>query len=184
MRLFARSATYTAPSLEIVTPCGVLNCCEAWPVDWRAFDALSSGFLPYAPQWRLYAPVSASNTITRRLPYPSATSTSLVFECTVMPAGRLRCVVSLLSAFTPPLPICSRNLPSLVNFRICPSPLPLPVNQTLSLSSTAMPCSPLPGRPSPLRRRSVVHDAHSTCAENSPPRLNQSYWPLLVGPPH
>src|SRR5262247_1460545 len=110
-------------------------------------------------------------------------NTSWVLEYTATAARRLRCVVSLLSAFTPPLPICSRNLPSLVNFRTCPSPLPLPVSQTLSLSSTAMPCSPLPGRPSPLRRRSVVQDWHSTWAENSPPRLNHSYWPLLVGPP-
>src|SRR5215468_12204456 len=101
-----------------------------------------------------------------------------------MAAGRLTCSVLLLSAVTWPLPICSRNFPSLVNFRICPSPSPLPVSQTLSLASTAIPCSPLPGRPSPLRRRSVVQDAHSTCAENSPPRLNQSYWLLLVGPPH
>jgi hypothetical protein len=34
------------PSLEIATPCGVLNCCDGWPVDWREFGALSSGFLP------------------------------------------------------------------------------------------------------------------------------------------
>src|SRR5215468_6774519 len=122
--------------------------------------------------------------MTRRLPYPSATSTSLVCECTVIAAGRLRCPVSLLSGRTPPLPICSRNFPSLVNFRICPSPSPLPVSQTLSLASTAIPCSPLPGRPSPLRRRSVVQDAHSTCAENSPPRLNHSYRPPFTGPPH
>src|SRR3954469_1463413 len=101
-----------------------------------------------------------------------------------MPAGRLRCVVSLLSTFTPPLPICSRNFPSFVNLRTCPSPSPLPVSQTLSLASTAMPCSPLPGRPSPLKRRSLVQDWHSTCAECSPPRLNQSYLPSLVGPPH
>src|ERR1700745_3291272 len=101
-----------------------------------------------------------------------------------MPAGRLRCVVSLLSGFTPPLPICSRNLPSLLNFRICPSPLPLPVTQTLSLASTAMPCSPLPGRPSPLRRRSAVQDAQSAKAECSPPRLVHSYPPPLAGPPH
>src|SRR5262249_25639712 len=101
-----------------------------------------------------------------------------------MPAGRLRCVVSLLSAFTPPLPICSRNLPSLLNFRICPSPLPWQLSKTLSLSSTARPCSPLPGRPSPLRRRSVMQDWHSTCAECRPPRLNHSYSPLLLGPPH
>src|SRR5882757_9915906 len=100
-----------------------------------------------------------------------------------MPAGRLRCVVSLLSAFTPPLPICNRNFPSLLNFRICPSPSPLPVSQTLSLSSIKMPCSPLPGRPSPLRRGWFVQDWHSTCAECRPPRLNHSYGPF-AGPPH
>src|SRR6516164_9167476 len=99
-----------------------------------------------------------------------------------MPAARLTCSVLLLSALTPPLPICNRNLPFLVNFRICPSPSPLPVIQTLSLASTAMPCSPLPGRPSPLRRRSAVQDWHSANAECSPPRLDHSY--PLAGPPH
>src|ERR1700678_1295469 len=122
--------------------------------------------------------------MTRRLPYPSATNTSLVFGYTVMPAGRLRCSVLLLSAGTPPLPICSRNLPSLVNLRICPSPSPLRVSQTLSFASTAMPCSPLPGRPSPFRRRAAVQDVHSANAECSPPRLNHSYWPPFAGPPH
>src|SRR6266849_955075 len=101
-----------------------------------------------------------------------------------MAAGRLKCSLLLLSAATPPLPICSRNFPSLANLRICPSPSPLPVSQTLSFASTAMPCSPLPGRPSPFRRRAAVQDAHSANAECSPPRLNHSYWPPLVGPPH
>src|SRR5882757_10496524 len=101
-----------------------------------------------------------------------------------MPAGRLRCVVLLLSTSTPPLPICSTNFPSLVNLRICPSPSPLPVSQTLSLASTAMPCSPLPGRPSPLVRRSAVQEAHSANAECSPPRLNHSYPLPFAGPPH
>src|SRR5882672_9361270 len=100
-----------------------------------------------------------------------------------MPAGRLRWVVSLLSTDTPPLPICSRNFPSLVNLRTCPSPSPLPVSQTLSLASTAIPCSPLPGRPSPLRRRSSVQDWHSANAECNPPRLNHSYGAPLTEPP-
>src|SRR6516162_10963259 len=101
-----------------------------------------------------------------------------------MPAARLTCSVLLLSGPTPPLPTCSRDLPSLANLRICPSPSPLPVSHTLSLASTAMPCSPLPGRPSPFRRRWVVQDAHSTNAECSPPRLNHSNGPPLAGPPH
>src|SRR6266850_1434154 len=112
--------------------------------------------------------------MTRRLPYPSATNTSFVLPYTAMPAGLLRCSVLLLSTGTPPLPICSRNLPSLVNLRNCPSPVPLPVSHTLSLESTAMPCSPLPGRPSPLVRCSFVHEAHSANAEKRPPRLNHS----------
>src|ERR1700757_1276112 len=98
-----------------------------------------------------------------------------------MPAARLTCAVLLLSGETPPLPICSRNLPSLVNLRICPSPSPLPVSQTLSLASTAMPCSPLPGRPSPWVRRSAVQEAHSANAACSPPRLVHSYPPPLAG---
>src|SRR5258708_37956241 len=101
-----------------------------------------------------------------------------------MPAGRLKCVVSLLSTLTPLLPICSRNFPSLVNLRTCPSPSPLPVSQTLSFASTAMPCSPLPGRPSPFKRCSAVHDGHSAKAECSPPRLVHSYGAPLTGPPH
>ena len=39
----------------------------------------SSGVLPNAPHMRLKAPVSASRTSTRRLPYQSATKTSFVF---------------------------------------------------------------------------------------------------------
>src|SRR6266404_5408221 len=100
-----------------------------------------------------------------------------------MPAGRLKCCVLLLSTPTPPLPICRRNFPLLVNFRTCPSPSPLPVSQTLSLPSTAMPCSPLPGRPSPFKRCSAVQDGHSAKAAKSPPRLNHSYSFVLDGPP-
>ena len=41
----------------------------------------------------------------------------------------------------PGLPICRRNLPSCVNFRICWSLGPLPASQTLPCRSTWMPCS-------------------------------------------
>src|ERR1700692_1216936 len=101
-----------------------------------------------------------------------------------MPAARLTCSALLLSGPTPPLPICNKNFPSLVNLRTCPSPSPLPVNQTLSLASTAMPCSPLPGRPSPFVRRSAVQEEHSANAECSPPRLDHSYGAPFTGPPH
>lgn len=56
----------------------------------------SVGKLPKAPHIRLYLPVSASNTIIRLLPYPSATKTSFVLGYTVTSAGRLRFAVSVL----------------------------------------------------------------------------------------
>ena len=49
--------------------------------------------------------------------------------------------VALEPPAAPGLPICSRNLPSGVNFRIWWSSLPLPASQTLPSRSTWMPCS-------------------------------------------
>jgi len=56
-------------------------------------------------------------------------------------AGRPSFVVSLLSTFAPGLPICSTNLPSFVNFKTCPSLLPLPPSQTNPFGSMLIPCS-------------------------------------------
>src|SRR6202030_3812070 len=102
-RLPPRSATYTSPSFETLTPCtGGTNCdgpgslgsnpvarvhlasssaaaaFAASPVNAGGRGGSSVGVLPNAPHMRLYAPVSASNTITRLLPYSSATTISLV----------------------------------------------------------------------------------------------------------
>src|SRR3984893_11288304 len=106
-RLPPRSATYTSPSFETLTPCtGGTNCegpgsvgsnpvasvrlaarsdsssaaatLAAPPVRDGGRGGSSIGVLPNAPHMRLYAPVSASNTMTRLLPYPSATKISLV----------------------------------------------------------------------------------------------------------
>src|SRR4029077_10703577 len=102
-RLPPRSATYTRPSLETFTPCtGGTNCdgpvslgsnpvarvrlasssaaeaLAAAPVKAGGRGGSSMGTLPNAPHMRLNAPVSASNTMTRLLPYPSATKISLV----------------------------------------------------------------------------------------------------------
>src|ERR1700680_1763557 len=102
-RLPPRSATYTRPSLETLTPCtGGTNCegpgslgsnpvarvrlasssaaaaLAAGPVKAGGRGASSIGVLPNASHMRLYAPVSASNTMTRLLPYPSAMKISLV----------------------------------------------------------------------------------------------------------
>src|SRR5580658_6655218 len=107
----------------------------------RVNGAASSGLFPYAPQCRLYAPVSASNTITRRFPYPSATKTSLDGAYTAMPAALFTFAVSLLPPVVPWRPICNRNLPDLVNLRRLVSFSPLPEIQTLSFWSTKIPCS-------------------------------------------
>jgi hypothetical protein len=42
-------------------------------VDFLAELLAENGRLIYSPEWRLYAPVSESNTATRRLPKPSVT---------------------------------------------------------------------------------------------------------------
>src|SRR6202790_3313679 len=102
-RLPPRSATYTSPSFDTFTPCtGGTNCdgpgslgsnpvakvrlasssaaaaLAASPVKAGGRGGASIGVLPNAPHMRLYAPVSASNTMMRLLPYPSATKISLV----------------------------------------------------------------------------------------------------------
>src|SRR5712664_4783391 len=92
-RLPPRSATYTRASFETWTPCtGGTNCegpgslgsnpvakvrfassstaaaLAASPVKTGGREGSSIGVLPNAPHMRLYAPVSASNTMTRLLP--------------------------------------------------------------------------------------------------------------------
>src|SRR5882672_8704643 len=76
-RSFTRSHTYTNPSFETSAQCTVLNCFDGGSDGLYAGTAASSGLFPYAPQWRLYFPVSASITMTRRFPYPSAIYSSL-----------------------------------------------------------------------------------------------------------
>src|ERR1700683_3124652 len=91
IRLFPRSSTYTRPSLEMLTSCGTANCWRAGHIEHSAGQngfgplggtdgraEISSGLFPYAPHMRLKFPVSASYTITRLFPYPSATNNSLV----------------------------------------------------------------------------------------------------------
>src|SRR5579872_7398563 len=72
-RSLTRSQTYTKPSFDGSAQWTVLNCFDGGPPWTYALLAESSGFAPYAPQCRLYFPLSRSNTMTRRLPYPSAT---------------------------------------------------------------------------------------------------------------
>src|SRR5215510_11685364 len=76
-RSFTRSHTYTNPSFETSAQCTVLNCFEGGSDGLYGGSGASSGLLPYAPQCRLYFPVSASITMTRRFPYPSAMYSSL-----------------------------------------------------------------------------------------------------------
>ena len=77
--------------------------------------------MPKAPHIRLNAPVSASSTMTRRLPYPSAMNASLVFWYTKISHGILKFFVSLFPPLASLRPICDRNLPSGVNLRIMSS---------------------------------------------------------------
>src|SRR5262249_48140788 len=73
MRSLERSHTYTSSSWLILAQwTGLPNCFGKGAPGWYR-NGVSSGLLPYAPQCRLYLPVVASNTITRRLTYPSAT---------------------------------------------------------------------------------------------------------------
>src|ERR1700674_5746497 len=136
---------YTSTSLEIRTQCvAVPNCLEIGALGSYGVRGPSIGFSPYPPQCRLYAPVSASNTITRRWApptSPSVTYTSFVFGSTTAPVGLSRPVGSLLLPVCPCWPICSRNLPALVNLSTWASLAPPPVTQTLLLLSTDRPCS-------------------------------------------
>src|ERR1700730_2236926 len=101
----------------------------------------STGGFPHAPHMRLNAPLSASKTTTRRLPYPSATYTSLVLAVTNRSPGLFTLLGSVLPLLTERPPISSRNFPLLVNLSIMSSdrfvfdwPLGLlPLIQTLSL---------------------------------------------------
>src|SRR4029434_2464696 len=77
IRSFTRSHTYTKPSFEPITRVTVLNCFDGGPPGLYAGIRSSLGLAPYAPQCRLYFPVSVSNTMTRRLPYPSEMYISL-----------------------------------------------------------------------------------------------------------
>src|SRR4051812_19264025 len=72
-RSLTRSQTYTKRSFDTIAQCTVLNCFDGAAFGLYAGTRSSLGLLPYAPQCRLYFPVSTSNTITRRLPYPSPT---------------------------------------------------------------------------------------------------------------
>src|SRR5262245_61442723 len=65
-RLFTRSQTYTRLSTDKSEQCtGVRNCWAGGPSGLYGGRAVSSGLLPYAPQYRLNTPVSASITTTR-----------------------------------------------------------------------------------------------------------------------
>src|SRR5262245_59483592 len=83
--------------------------------------AAPAAFSPYANQCRLYAPVSASNTMIRRLPV-SATNTSFAAASTAIADGRFRVVWLSGPSILPGVPICRRNLPSRENLITCASP--------------------------------------------------------------
>src|SRR5215831_16887310 len=72
-RSLTRSQTYTKRSFDTIAQCTVLNCFDGVPFGLYAGTRSSLGLVPYAPQCRLYLPVSRSKTMTRRLPYPSPT---------------------------------------------------------------------------------------------------------------
>src|SRR5579862_4989185 len=101
MRLLFRSATYTKPSLLTAMPWGVLNCGFGLFASYVHLVS-SSGRLPYAPQCRLYLPVAASSTTTRRLPYPSEMKISLVGTYCATPVALFRFSVSLLAGLGRP----------------------------------------------------------------------------------
>src|SRR5712691_2892776 len=68
MRLLVRSQTYTSPSFEISTHVTSRNCRDGAAFGSYGPPPAAVGFSPYAPQCRLYAPLSASNTTMRWLP--------------------------------------------------------------------------------------------------------------------
>src|SRR5712671_5381454 len=101
MRSFTRSHTYTKPSFETMTQCTVLNCFDGTAAGLYGGSLTSSGLLPYAPQCRLYLPVSASKTMTRRFPYPSEIYTSFAAGSSKIFVGCQKFSVSLLPLWTP-----------------------------------------------------------------------------------
>ena len=104
----------------------------------RAVQALDCRYIMqigdggYHAQMSLFAKPEDSKTASAMFDF--------VFGYTNKPAGPPRFAVSLLPWFLPAWPICIRNLPVLVNLRIWLSSLALPLSQTLSLSSTKIPC--------------------------------------------
>src|SRR3954452_24804490 len=104
MRSFTRSQTYTKPSFETITQCTVLNCFDGGPPGLYAGIFSSLGMAPYAPQCRLYFPVSVSNTMTRRLPYPSEMYISFADTSSYIFVGCQKFSTSLLPLWTPCLP--------------------------------------------------------------------------------
>src|SRR5688572_29810376 len=106
-----------------------------------AIDGGSIGFLPYAPHILLNAPLAASYTITRLLPYPSDTNSSFLLGWRRSPEAPSKNGV-VLPPVWPRLPICMTNFPLFVNFRIWPScGIALPTIQTKPCASTWSPCS-------------------------------------------
>src|SRR5262249_7652972 len=101
---------------------------------------------------------------------------------TATSAGEPSRVVELLSLPSPCLPICSTNLPSMVNLRSWPSFLPLPASQTKSLPSMKIPCSlcgngkPSPGPP---QWRSRLPDWSNTSTGGAAAQHLASGWVLL-----
>src|ERR1043166_2548259 len=92
MRSLLRSQTYTRPSFAISTHVTSRNDRAGGSSGTYGAGAAPAVFSPYANQWRLYAPESASNTTMRRLPV-SATNTSFAAVSTATAAGRLSVVV-------------------------------------------------------------------------------------------
>src|SRR5580765_7635737 len=111
----------------------VLNCFDGGPFGSYAGILSSLGLLPYAPQCRLYFPLSTSNTITRRLPYPSEMYSAAADRSSDMCVGCQKFSISLLPLWTPCLPSWKRNSPAPLNFRICVSFWPLPASQMFPL---------------------------------------------------
>src|SRR3990172_2513585 len=109
------------PSLDSFTHAGTRNCFAGGAAGSYGPMSTSSGLAPYAPQCRLYAPVSESNTTMRRLITPSATYTSLAATSTSTAAGRFKPVVLVLSPVLPALPICRRKRPLELNLSTCAS---------------------------------------------------------------
>ena len=94
-------------------------------------------------------PSSASSTTTRRLPWPSATYSSLAAASNSMFAGRLNDVVLALPSLAPGLPNCCRNFPSRENFRMCAS---MVGGRRALAGGAAAAAAPAPAAPPPAAR--------------------------------